>query len=166
MTEHIQCSRCHMKFINDDEHIKNDFGYNRLNERYKQCVRCRTHGKEKKKEYRAMVKEEMQKTGEYISHRQKQQDLKKHMNEIIICDVCGCAKPRRLMEKHTNTPLCKRNANIKRYEELHGSTYTCMYKKIANGDIDFDGVIKLNDNEKRKSPIYDGCYCYSKMSQK
>ena len=30
MTEYINCSRCHMNFINDEEHIKNDFGYNRL----------------------------------------------------------------------------------------------------------------------------------------
>ena len=160
-----------MKFINDDEHIKNDFGYNRLNERYKQCVRCRTHCNEKRKAYRAQqkqvianLKEQLKETSNESTH--DEQNMNEYINEIIICDVCGCAKPRRLMEKHTNTPLCKRNANIKRYEELYGSTYTCMYKKIANGDIDFDGVIKLNDNEKRKSPIYDGCYCYSKMSQK
>ena len=28
--------------IYDEDHIKIDFGYNRLNIRYKQCVRCRT----------------------------------------------------------------------------------------------------------------------------
>ena len=43
MTEYINCSRCHMKFINDDEHIKTDFGCNILNIRYKECVRCRTN---------------------------------------------------------------------------------------------------------------------------
>ena len=42
MPEYINSSRCHMKFINDDEQIKKDFGYNRLNMRHKQCVRCRT----------------------------------------------------------------------------------------------------------------------------
>ena len=42
MTEYINCPRCHMKFINDDEHIKTYVGYNRLTIRYKQCVRCRT----------------------------------------------------------------------------------------------------------------------------
>ena len=41
INKYIKCSRCHMKFINDDEHIKNDFGYNRLNERYKNCIKCR-----------------------------------------------------------------------------------------------------------------------------
>ena len=43
-----------------DEHIKNDFGYNRLNERFKCCVKCRDrsyeyshsqHGIEKRKNY-------------------------------------------------------------------------------------------------------------------
>ena len=59
MTEYINCSRCHMKFINDDEHIKYDFGYNRLNIRYKQCVRCRISNREKQKEYYCENKEEI-----------------------------------------------------------------------------------------------------------
>ena len=29
--KYISCSRCHMKFINDDERIKTDLGYDRLN---------------------------------------------------------------------------------------------------------------------------------------
>ena len=39
--KYIKCSKCKCKYINDDEHIKADFGYNRLNERYKTCVKCR-----------------------------------------------------------------------------------------------------------------------------
>ena len=38
---YIKCSRCTCKYINDDEHIKKDFGYNRLNERFKTCSKCR-----------------------------------------------------------------------------------------------------------------------------
>ena len=45
--KYIKCSKCKCKYINDDEHIKDDFGYNRLNERYKTCLTCRT----KKREY-------------------------------------------------------------------------------------------------------------------
>ena len=41
--KYVNCSKCHMKFINDDEHITADFGYNRLNIRYQQCVTCRTY---------------------------------------------------------------------------------------------------------------------------
>ena len=33
MTEYINCSRFHTIFIND-EHIKTDFGYNKLNIKY------------------------------------------------------------------------------------------------------------------------------------
>eukprot|EP00973_Karenia_brevis_P026424 3646367-Karenia_brevis.AAC.1 len=39
--KYIKCTNCKCKFINDEEHIKTDFGYNRLNERYKTCVKCR-----------------------------------------------------------------------------------------------------------------------------
>ena len=39
--KYIKCSKCKCKYINDDEHIKADFGYNRLNEQYKTCVKCR-----------------------------------------------------------------------------------------------------------------------------
>ena len=28
--------------LNDDEHIKEDFGFNRLNEQFKTCTKCRT----------------------------------------------------------------------------------------------------------------------------
>ena len=42
MTEYISCSKCHMKFINDDEHSKREFGHNTLSTRYKQCVKCIT----------------------------------------------------------------------------------------------------------------------------
>ena len=40
--KYITCSKCKCKYINDDENIEKDFGYNRLNERYKTCVKCRT----------------------------------------------------------------------------------------------------------------------------
>ena len=40
--KYIKCSKCKCKYINDDKHIDNDFGFNRLNQRYKTCVKCRT----------------------------------------------------------------------------------------------------------------------------
>ena len=39
--QYVKCSRCKKKFINDDEHIKTDFGFNRLGVKYKTCVTCR-----------------------------------------------------------------------------------------------------------------------------
>ena len=44
---YIVCTRCHTKFINDEEHIKTDFGYNTLSIRYNNCVKCRTCNREK-----------------------------------------------------------------------------------------------------------------------
>ena len=43
--KYIKCAVCTCKHTNDDIHIKIDFGYNRLNERYKTCVKCRDKGK-------------------------------------------------------------------------------------------------------------------------
>jgi DNA polymerase III epsilon subunit-like protein len=42
---YIKCSKCRCKYINDDDHIKNDFGYNRLEQRFKTCVKCRNKKK-------------------------------------------------------------------------------------------------------------------------
>ena len=39
--KYIKCSQCKCKYIHDDEHIINEFGYNRLVERFKTCVKCR-----------------------------------------------------------------------------------------------------------------------------
>ena len=39
--QYIYCSRCKCRYINDAEHIKLDFGFNRLNENFKTCIKCR-----------------------------------------------------------------------------------------------------------------------------
>ena len=43
--EYKICSKCKMKFINDDEQIKTDFGCDRLNIGYQTCVQCRKYNK-------------------------------------------------------------------------------------------------------------------------
>ena len=50
--KHIKCSRCNCKYMNDNEHIKHDFGYNRLEERYKTCVKCRENNTQDKAQYK------------------------------------------------------------------------------------------------------------------
>ena len=57
--KYIKCCTCKCKYINDDEHIRNDFGYNRLNERYKSCLKCRkkrVERFERLKHWKAMVR--------------------------------------------------------------------------------------------------------------
>ena len=51
--------------------------------------------------------------------------------------------------KHIYSVLCKRTRNINRYSELIGGYRITDEKHIANGDVDFDGVIKLEPHEKR-----------------
>jgi hypothetical protein len=51
--KYIKCKGCQCKYINDDEHIEQDFGYNRFGEKFKSCVKCRNKskkGEEKKKQ--------------------------------------------------------------------------------------------------------------------
>ena len=49
--QYIICSNCRCKYINDEEHISKDFGYTRLEERYKTCVKCRERSKIVYKKY-------------------------------------------------------------------------------------------------------------------
>ena len=46
-TKYIICSKCHMIYNNNDDHIKHDFGYNRLNERYTNCKKCTKYNAQK-----------------------------------------------------------------------------------------------------------------------
>ena len=62
------------------------------------------------------------------------------------------------MDKHVDSSLCKRKRNIDKYLEIFGSYNLMDQKHIANGDIDFDGVIKLEQHEKIKSNDYNSKY--------
>ena len=46
--EYIKCKGCKCKYINDDEHIKQAFGYNRLGEQLNSCIMCRHKNKKGK----------------------------------------------------------------------------------------------------------------------
>ena len=45
--KYIICSKCKCKYINDEEHISKYFGYNRLGEQFKTCVKCRDKNKQR-----------------------------------------------------------------------------------------------------------------------
>ena len=49
--KYIVRSNCKCKYINDEEHMSTDFGYTRLEERYKTCVKCRAKKKVHRKTY-------------------------------------------------------------------------------------------------------------------
>ena len=44
--KHIKCFKCKCKYLNHDESIKDNFGFKRLGDRYKCCVKCRTKAKD------------------------------------------------------------------------------------------------------------------------
>ena len=44
--EYIKCSRCKCKYHINYESIKYNFGFNRLNEQLKTCVKCRNNSKQ------------------------------------------------------------------------------------------------------------------------
>ena len=75
--KYIKCSRCKCKYINDDDHVKTDFGYSRLNERYKTCVKCRERNNIQNQVYRENHKDE-------IKEREKQykKDNREYYNEL------------------------------------------------------------------------------------
>ena len=152
--KYIICSKCHMKYINDDEHIKHDFGYNRLNERYKNCMTCRTYNREQKANWRAEIKKQEETYGDYNPNRNKKPCKENVINEKFDCELCGKTISTNTKDKHADSSLCKRRRNINIYLELFHSYKIMDEKHIANGDIDFDGVIKLEEHEKIKSNNY------------
>ena len=119
--KHIICSGCRSKYINDEEHINKDFGYTRLEMRYKTCVKCRArkqiknkvyHEKhpEKAKEHYEAHKEEAK---EYDKqYREKNADRLKEYdrarNQIkLCCPSCNCEIVKRKLNSHLQTQRCK-----------------------------------------------------------
>ena len=111
--KYIKCSRCHMKFINDDEHIKTDFGYNRLNERYKQCVICRIQ----RTEYRNNNIEHAREMDKVHYENNKEQKLA-YNAEIIECDVCAKQVRRDRLRQHKMSSNCENQCDLcgKKYQ--------------------------------------------------
>ena len=118
---YIVCSNCKCKYINDEEHINKDFGYTRLEMRYKTCVKCRArkqinnkvyHEKhpEKAKEYYEAHKEEAK---EYDKqYREENADRLKEYdrarNQIKVnCPNCNCEIVKRKLKSHLQTQKCK-----------------------------------------------------------
>ena len=47
--QYIKCSKCKLKYKNNNVDIAHDFGYNRLNEQFKTCFICRDKRKKARK---------------------------------------------------------------------------------------------------------------------
>ena len=119
--KYIICSGCTCKYINDEEHISNDFGYTRLEMRYKTCVRCRVRSKinnktflekhpEKNKEYYEAHKEEAKERNKQHRQNNKEHYLEydRARNQIKVnCPNCNCEIVKRKLNSHLQTQKCK-----------------------------------------------------------
>ena len=111
---YLFCSGCSMKYINDEEHIKQDFGYNRLNIRYKSCIQCqarylkyRESHKEERRDYSLIY---YQDNKDIISengriYRDNNKDKEK---EKTKCNVCGSIVSHHGMVRHLRTNKCQK----------------------------------------------------------
>ena len=79
-TEYIKCCSCKCKYVDDDDHIKNDFGYNELNERCKTCLKCR----ERKQDYRNNNYDKIQEYHKhyYINNKEKMNEKRQQLKAI------------------------------------------------------------------------------------
>jgi len=119
--KYIMCSKCRCLYINDDEHIKNDFGFTRLEERYKTCVKCRAYkldnrerilkqGRERAKDYYEENKEaELERTKQYRDHNKDK--IKEKSAEVIECKMCGSMVRNWGMACHMRTNKCNNKSN-------------------------------------------------------
>ena len=114
--KYIICSKCKSKYINDEEHISNDFGYTRLEERYKTCVRCRARNKVNcKTYYNKHIEEEKERSKKYREeHLEEKKEYDKHYGQIKInCEYCEREVAKAKLARHNKTNICKLIAESK-----------------------------------------------------
>ena len=97
--EYIKCSKCRCKHINDDEHIKKDFGYNRLEQRFKTCVKCRDKGNEYKNSPKGI-----EASKRYYESKGRQYNFEK-----VVCGSCGASVCRNALRSHERQNGCSKN---------------------------------------------------------
>ena len=94
--KYIKCSKCNCKYINDETNIKTDFGYTRLNERYKTCCKCRTKHKQYMND-NPHLKEYKRQCNNSLESKARR---KERESEIITCPKCNRNFPIATMYQH------------------------------------------------------------------
>ena len=129
--KYIICSGCKSKYINDEEHISKNFGYTRLEERYKTCVKCKARNKIRNKKYYETNKETYKKYYEEHKEQYKEYDKKyreehkeylkeylKEYNKIKInCPNCNSEVCKKYLTAHQRRDICKTNQMLMNYQE-------------------------------------------------
>ena len=83
--KYIKCSKCKCKYINDDNHIRTDFGFNRLSERFKTCTKCRNKTS-KTNNLLDILPDNVIDTIHKYKHQMEFQDVTQEMM-CYICDI-------------------------------------------------------------------------------
>ena len=84
---YIKCGMCKCKYINDDNHIQCDFGFNRLGARYKTCINCRSRYKDR-----------------YLASPGIMSDkLRKYYEP---CSICNVSIYKYQVSNHQASPIC------------------------------------------------------------
>ena len=104
--KYIKCSTCRCKYINDPDHIKTDFGYTRLEERYKCCVKCRGQ----KKAYYDLKFESLR-TKRATYNAINRDRINAYNYEKLECKSCGHKVCRNAMRRHERENGCMNNSS-------------------------------------------------------
>ena len=116
--KYIKCKGCKCKYINDDEHIKKDFGYNRLGEKLKTCVNCRSRTKTDKE-------------------KKKQTNIDTNVN--TLCTRCCQVKPK---SEFSEYKMHVYDTELKRTREVVTSYKTCERCREQSNKYQEDNVDK------------------------
>ena len=119
MEDIIQCSMCKKKYLNNKEQVELHFGYNRLNQPFKCCIRCRGYGKKR-------VEKEKNKANESDG-------------ELKYCNKCKTSKPmdKFVMPNGKSYNKCRRCLGHDIYDSdeddsSSGYSYQCVYDARGN----------------------------------
>ena len=120
--QYIKCSRCNMKYINTDDNMKKDFGYNRLNQRYKTCIKCRND----RKQYR----------------KNNADKMKSYRHQYWIDNAENIKKKREQLKKEADESngkikycnRCYQNKDIDKFICPNGKTYNACYACLQQRD--------------------------------
>jgi hypothetical protein len=87
--KYIKCTNCKCKYINDDENIKKDFGFNRLNEKFKTCVKCRGSSQRSREN---KLKEEVEENEQRCPRCYKSKPANDFVGHTLVYKTCGACR--------------------------------------------------------------------------
>ena len=97
---YIKCSACKCNYINDDAHVNTYFGYNRLEEIYNTCVKC----KGKRDVYDSS--DEDKEAKDKAQHTHYEQTGRQRNFEKLTCGTCGESVCRNAKRRHERYKGC------------------------------------------------------------